>query len=617
MEKIISINFQGRVIPIEETAYNNLKQYIDSLRRHFANEESGDEIINDIENRIAELFTDRIKHGARCIGSADVASVIDSIGRIEDIEAAENEEAEVPKTGAKQPENTTVLRERFFRNEDDKVIAGICSGIAIRTGMDPVVVRVLFVLLFGAFFWVYILLWIIVPSKSVHANITRRLYRNPDDKVVAGVCGGLAAYFNMESRTVRLIFVIPLIIGVISRGMHWFWWHWSWGFGPRIFLGSFGSALLLGYIILWIAVPYASSAADKLEMRGEKVDLNSIKAASQARASSGNGVPARHRSGLGHVIGILFKAFFLLIAGSIAIGLFGGLIGLVFGGMALMPFTHFFLDDFGQHIVLWIGLALFLGVPFLALITWLIRRMTGTRSKRHYIGYVFAVLWLVGLVSTITLAGMLTSNFSSKYVQEDAIPVSQPATGKLYINNSNDIVPGSSVHYHRWFRHWNDGEQSFRIYNDSLWLNTVKVKVTQSEDSLFHIYKMNISRGSSSDRAKELAAHINFNIYQHDSIVTLPRGFYISSKDKFRNQQVMVVVEVPVGKSIKLDNSIKEYDWFNINVNGHRNFYFERDWNNSYYYRSNRDYMMTPTGLKNLKDTTSGSWNEEDDDDDE
>ncbi|WP_315825046.1 HAAS signaling domain-containing protein [Paraflavitalea speifideaquila] len=61
MKKVININFQGRVIPIEETAFDLLKQYIDSLRRYFANEEGRDEIINDIESRIAELFSERIK----------------------------------------------------------------------------------------------------------------------------------------------------------------------------------------------------------------------------------------------------------------------------------------------------------------------------------------------------------------------------------------------------------------------------------------------------------------------------------------------------------------------------------------------------------------------------
>src|SRR5215210_840569 len=88
MKKIININFQGRVIPIEETAYDILKQYIESLRGYFANEEGRDEIINDIESRIAELFSARLKT-TNCITDDDVNSVIQSIGRPEDLDQAD------------------------------------------------------------------------------------------------------------------------------------------------------------------------------------------------------------------------------------------------------------------------------------------------------------------------------------------------------------------------------------------------------------------------------------------------------------------------------------------------------------------------------------------------
>ncbi|HEX2628811.1 MAG TPA: hypothetical protein VHM26_07365, partial [Chitinophagaceae bacterium] len=72
MKKIISINLSGRVIPIEDSAYEKLQAYIESLRRYFAREESRDEIINDIESRISELFADKIRKGAGCITDADV-----------------------------------------------------------------------------------------------------------------------------------------------------------------------------------------------------------------------------------------------------------------------------------------------------------------------------------------------------------------------------------------------------------------------------------------------------------------------------------------------------------------------------------------------------------------
>ena len=91
MKKVININFQGRVIPIEETAYEILKQYIESLRRYFANEEGRDEIVNDIESRIAELFSEQLKKGATCITDEHVEAVIAGMGRPEDFDADESE----------------------------------------------------------------------------------------------------------------------------------------------------------------------------------------------------------------------------------------------------------------------------------------------------------------------------------------------------------------------------------------------------------------------------------------------------------------------------------------------------------------------------------------------
>src|SRR5450755_1192062 len=102
MKKIININFQGRVIPIEESAYETLKQYVDSLRKYFANEEGRDEIINDIESRIAELFSEVLKKGASCITDADVTAIIASMGRPEDFEAADADNTMNSSSSAKQ-----------------------------------------------------------------------------------------------------------------------------------------------------------------------------------------------------------------------------------------------------------------------------------------------------------------------------------------------------------------------------------------------------------------------------------------------------------------------------------------------------------------------------------
>jgi len=104
-----------------------------------------------------------------------------------------------------------------------------------------------------------------------------------------------------------------------------------------------------------------------------------------------------------------------------------------------------------------------------------------------------------------------------------------------------------------------------------------------------------------------------FPITQSDSIINLPGGFLISNNDKFRNQQVLVTVEVPIGKNIEVSKGVDDYDWFTINVQKQRNFYIRREWNRSYNYRSNRDYIMGPSGLKNLKDSTESGGDDDDD----
>jgi len=100
MKKVININFQGQVIAIEETAYEILNRYIDSLQSYFSKEEGGDEIVNDIECRIAELFGNRLKHGINCITDEDVEAIITSIGLPKDFDMdyEEHEERQAPRS---------------------------------------------------------------------------------------------------------------------------------------------------------------------------------------------------------------------------------------------------------------------------------------------------------------------------------------------------------------------------------------------------------------------------------------------------------------------------------------------------------------------------------------
>jgi phage shock protein PspC (stress-responsive transcriptional regulator) len=684
MKKVININFQGRVIPIEETSYEILKEYIESLRRYFVNEEGMNEIVNDIESRIAELFSEQLKKGAVCITDEHINAIIASMGRPEDFDAetgdsasssrsdyqqasASSSSAGFGSTGATSagagatgsgttsgsygpgsygPGSYGRSRGKFVRNEDDKIIGGVCSGLANYFGIDPVILRILFVVLSGALFWVYILLWIIVPSESIETNITRRLFRSADDKVVGGVASGLAAYFNVEVWIPRLIFALPLVLGIISGTFNAVWWNWDFGFVPRIITGSLGSTLFVTYIILWIAVPVATTAAEKLQMRGERVDLNSIRdtikndmgsfrqraekwgeevketatqmgerarkfgeeSGTYAKRFSSEAAPVARRAGngIGHIIGVLFKAFFLFIAAMIALSLFVVLVGFLFGGFTMFPLKNFILDGTWENILVWSTLIFFLGVPVLSLITWLVRRIIGARSKNHYLGYVFGSLWFIGLASAITLSGLFARNFKTKSGVEEPVIISQPSTGKLQVD-----VARNNIRYYNddWFGvEWDDDMPFYGSTADTLMLNTIRVNVVKSKDSLYHVYRVKFSRGNTPERARNLAERIDFNITQQDSLLLLPKGFAISKNEKFRNQQVLVVVEVPVGRRIELDRSVSDYNWFSVNFNRRRGFNIESDdesWDYSYSWSTNTEYVMTPEGLERTRSTDS------------
>ena len=185
----------------------NLQAYIESLRRYFANEEGRDEIINDIESRIAELMNEKVRKGADAVTDADVEEIIASMGRVEDFEAADKETAaDTAAPLPRQQANQSTSGLYVYREKKKKAgctgiptinsSAGVCSGIAAYMNVDPAIVRILFAIIsFGGFgfgFLAYIILWIVLPPKDLEGFVGKRLYRNPDDKVIGGVAGGLA-----------------------------------------------------------------------------------------------------------------------------------------------------------------------------------------------------------------------------------------------------------------------------------------------------------------------------------------------------------------------------------------------------------------------------------------
>lgn len=650
MKKIININLSGRVIPIEDMAYEKLQQYIESLRRYFANEEGRDEIINDIEGRIAELMGDKVRKGAESITEQDLEDIILSMGRVEDFEAADQDAAAAAagttssaKTGEEQSHTYQSApkreRGRLYRDTNDKFIGGVCSGIAAYMNVDPAIVRILFAIIsFGGFgfgFLAYIILWIVLPPKDLEGFVGKRLYRNPDDRVIGGVAGGLAAYFGKSANTIRLIFAAPILLSIIIRIINKITWDSDFSLAMNLGFGSITGTFIITYILLWIVLPEAVSDYQKIEMRGETVDINRIRQnvregmgnmkdkmkgwsdevkssardfSNKAKEFAGtrgrefarefNETARRGGHGIGHAIGVLFKAFFLFIAGTIAVGLFVAVIALLFGGVAWWPVNGFLWTSNWQQFLAWATLILFLVVPLVGFIIWIIRRITRARSRSNYLGWTFSGLWTLGWIAMILFVSSIVRDFRQYEDNETPVNISQPVNDKLIV-----AVSQPELEYTGNFGWMNDGSSGWDISDDTLKIGAVKFTVDISPDNLYHVKIRKYSFGRTSAEAESRAEKIQFTVSSQDSILDIANGYAIDKNSKFRGQNVEVQIRVPANKKIRFDESVKR-KLNSINVKVKRSNRKNRiagveieDDERAFHYRTNMDYVMGNDGI--------------------
>jgi phage shock protein PspC (stress-responsive transcriptional regulator) len=640
MKQVININFQGRVVPIETTAFEILKNYTESLNRHFANEQGKEEIINDIESRIGELFQQRITKGATCITDDDVNAIINSIGRPEDFEPMDDTEpapAASASSGYQQQQqyssNTSATgHKRLFRDENNKAIGGVCSGLANYFNVDIIVVRIIFLILFFAFGFgllPYIIMWVAVPSSSVAqiGGAKKKLFRDADDKYIAGVCSGIGNYFGINPWIPRVLFLLPFL-SFISR-----WGHWGglWDFGDVIRF-TFSPTSLIVYIILWIVIPEALTTSEKLEMKGEKVDMNSIKNSvmeemktvgkkAEKFGKEAGGIigekaavmstdvqnfTRRNRGGLGNVIAVIAKIFAYFIIGVVCFALVMALFGFGIASIGLFPLKDYVLRGNWQNVYAWGTLILFIAVPIIAVITWLIRKIARMKSNSKILGFTFGSLWAIGWVCITMLFATVTRDFkSASRLDEQTVSLTNTRVNKLVVTSSS---PFTKKYYGRnWIRF-----EPFEnlIDEDTAYVRNVNVIIVKSPNDSFQVTIKKSARGNTRNDANNLANLIKFDVTQNDSVLLLEKGIAINKTDKFRNQMVTVTVYVPVGKQIRINKGI---GW-PVHI-GSRNW--DSDWNDDYYdsdedirWQPEVDYIMKADGLYTLEGKKADGWND-------
>jgi len=653
MKKIITINLSGRVLQIEEPAYEQLQQYIASLRNYFSKEESREEIINDIEGRIAEQFYGLIQQGAACITEAHLTAIIAAMGKPEELADAEILETSSTQEGSSSFKQTgfkpTTLKREFYRDAKSKVLGGVAGGIANFIGIDPVIIRVLFVLLsfssFGLVALGYILLWILVPAKELEDYRGRRFYRNPDDRVLAGVASGIAAYFNVSTRNIRLLFLAPLLLQILFSVLDIFD---DSALAEILFNVSFGSLLgfsVILYIILWVILPTAETSYQKMEMRGEKINLERIRQyvseeginkkmeewgkdveltakqlsakveelAKEAKQKSRISRPLR-------LIGLFFKILFVLFFGGIAIVLLIALLALLFGGIVSWPLQHYIWSSAQQQVLAWATFALFLLVPVIGFIIWLIRRLINTKAGHTYLSWTFGGLWALGWIAVVLFASSLSRDFRYQEKKTENIALPTTSANKMMVT-----VTEPELEYSGSFS-WIDGDPAgWDLTPDTLKLSNILIKVEPSRDSNYQVQLIRMANGRDEQEAGKRADAIRYQINTSSAVgnysvveknkkgdtithlikdrsytlVDLGNGYSIPASAKYRAQQVRVIIRVPVGGRISFDESVRsKLSSFEVKIRQRTDSKYDRyDWTeHNFNYRSNIEYIMGPDG---------------------
>lgn len=169
MKKVVSITIGGVVFSIEEDAFTTLSGYLNTIREHFQHHDEHDEIVDDIEHGIAEKFSRKNKKQT-VIRMKDVEAIIAEMGTVEDFKKELNEETDATEQdSAEEVLEGKKKRKKLYRNIDDRILAGVASGIAAYFGVDPVFIRIVFILLLflnGFGILLYIILWIIMPAAK-------------------------------------------------------------------------------------------------------------------------------------------------------------------------------------------------------------------------------------------------------------------------------------------------------------------------------------------------------------------------------------------------------------------------------------------------------------------
>jgi len=495
MNQTVTANISGIVFHIEIDAYDKLKSYLAEIKKHFENAEEREEIMADIEARIAEIFKSKLNEQVQVITYANVEEVIQLMG---------------------QPEDFADTKEEDEKNE----------------------------------------------NQQTNYTTGKRVYRSGDDKILAGVCSGIAAYFGFDPIWLRLAFAIAFFV---------------FGFGFPL------------YIILWIIIPEAKTRAQKLEMRGEPVNIDNIEKTIKKEAEDFSnrvkdwektGGAKKVEKGLQNFVNFLVQIFtvfiktFAKIIGAflffIGILLVMTLVGGAFGLKTITIEGHsisiFTLDDFAQvffensdqYTLALIAAFLIIIAPIFTFIYSGLKLMLNIKSNHKIISLVMFILFTLGIALAVTVGYQVSSEFKREASVKNIVSLKNYNTlyVDLYNYDKNSIViNGKSKNI-----------KPFYFTDDSTYFSYPELNVMYTAGDSAFVEIIKTAHGFLQKEAESRAENINYNFYQKDSTLFFNQYFASVKEDKIRGQKVQITLFLPLNKAVHFSTKSKKiiYDVKNV-----------------------------------------------------
>lgn len=496
MNKTVNINLGGMFFHIDEDAYQKLSKYFDAIKRQLSDSDGKDEIMSDIEYRISELFSEKLKSDKQVISMKDLDEVITIMGEPQDYRLDENEQSENSQS-----------------------------------------------------------------SQNQNYGKTKKLYRDMDDHILGGVLSGLGHYFGIDKVWLRIIALCLFFF--------------------------YGTGVLI-YIILWIVMPEAKTTSEKLEMKGEAVNISSIEKKVREEFNNfsqkvndidyqkfGNKVNQGAEK-VGNSISNFFLGFFGIIGKIIGVFIIifavGALVSLIIALITLGTTQYFQLPWLGiseafnySEVPVWVLGILFLlaiGIPFVAFLMLGFRILIpNSKPSGNIFKYSMFGIWIISVI-TLIIVGVRQATevaFEERVSETQYIQI-QP-TDKLYINLSgNDRFSNSNRH------------KNFKLVLDInekevMYSNNIKLYFRKTKESQPYVVVSKIAEGNSLINAKKRAEEIKYNFTLNENQLIFDDYLLVDLKSKFRNQSVKVEVFIPENQVFYVEGNGSNYQ-YNIYVDG-------------------------------------------------